>query len=287
MDNLNFWKTLRVLTTNICNYRCVFCHNEGQEMNANKLMLSFENLKLVIDALKKTSLKEIQFSGGEPFLNPDTLHMIQYVDNNTNYEIGCATNTIFLDENLMMQLSKTRIKLNIQFPATTQGDFHKITKTKNFEILLKKIDLLQRYNVKFGLNHCITNFNSDSVFSTIEFAKEKDLPLKLLPDLNSQISILQKEKIFSQLDEIMDSKEDTQMGAVKWKSKSNFQVKYIDSPCFYKNFETCKKYAEIRLLPDFKLQTCIMKQYQLDLKNSDRDLIKLKFQQVRNDFISC
>jgi len=254
-------------------------------------MLSFENFKLIINALKDTPLKEIQFSGGEPFLNPDTLQMIQYVDENTNYEIGCATNTTFLDENLILQLSKTRIKLNIQFPATTQDDFNKITKTENFEILLKNLQLLKQYKIKFGLNHCITDFDFDRIFSIIEFAIERDLPLKLLPDMKNDNSIFLKEKIFSFLDKILDLKEDSQNGAIKWKSKSNFQVKYIDSPCFYKDFEKCKNYAEIRLLPDCKLQTCIMKPYQCDevenLKNFDVNLIKIIFQQVWNSFISC
>jgi len=286
---MNFWKILRVLTTNICNYSCVFCHNEGQIMQENKQTLSFENLKFVIDALKNTPLMEIQFSGGEPFLNPDTLQMIQYVDENTDFEIGCATNATILDENTILQLSKTRTKLNIQFPATTQDDFDEITKTGNFETLLRKLQMLQQYDVKFGLNHCITEFNFNKVFSVIGFAKENDLSLKLLPDLKNKNSIVLKEKIFAYLDKVIDSKKNIQTGAVKWKSKSNFQVKYINSPCFYKDFGKCKNYAEVRLLPDFKLQTCIMKpnQFDADLKNLDSDSIRIKFQQVWNSFISC
>ena len=289
MGDLNFWKILRVLATNICNYRCVFCHNEGQPMHAYNQMLSFDNLKLVIDALKNTPLKEIQISGGEPFLNPDTFQMIQYIDKNTDYEIGCATNAFFLDENLIGKLSKTRIQLNIQFPATTQSDFNKITKTGNFEILLENLQLLQKHDVKFGLNHCITDFNYDKVFSVIEFAKENDLPLKLLPDLKNENTIVLKERIFAYLDKAIDSKNDIQTGAIKWKSKSNFHVKYIDFPCFHKDFKKCKSYSEVRLLPDFKLQTCIIKpnQFDADLKNLDSNSIRIKFQQVWNNFISC
>ena len=289
MDNIDFWKIVRVLTTNICNYRCVFCHNEGQVMQENKQMLSLENLKLIIEALKHTPLKEIQFSGGEPFLNPNTLRMIQYVDENTDWEIGCATNATILNKNIIQQLSKTRIKLNIQFPATTQDNFNKITKTGSFETFGNKIKLLTQHDVNFGLNHCITDCNFDNIFSVIEFAKENELSLKLLPDLKNDNSIVLKEKIFAYLDKIIDSKKDIQTGAVKWKSKSNFQVKYIDSPCFYKDFGKCRNYAEVRLLPNFKLQTCIMKpnQFDADLENLDSSSIRIKFQQEWNNFISC
>jgi cyclic pyranopterin phosphate synthase len=254
-------------------------------------MLSLDDFKRVIDALKGTPLKDIQFSGGEPFLNPNTLKMIQYVDKNTDLEIGCATNATYLDETIVSQLSNTRIKLNIQFPAITEDDFSTITKTGNLGILLDKIQLLYKHNVAFGLNHCFVDLNCDAIISVVKFAKENDLPLKLLPDIKNKHSMQLKEKIFSFLDEILDSKTNPQNGAIKWTSKSKFQVKYVDAPCFYRAFEKCKNYAEIRLLPDMTLQPCIMKtslcDESLSLKGIDGNLIKHKLQEVWNNFTNC
>ena len=33
---------MRILTTNKCNYRCIYCHNEGQEIKNQTQMLAFE-----------------------------------------------------------------------------------------------------------------------------------------------------------------------------------------------------------------------------------------------------
>jgi cyclic pyranopterin phosphate synthase len=291
MDDLKFWKILRVLTTNVCNYRCVFCHNEGQGKDAKKQMLLFDDFVLIIDVLKGTPLKDIQFSGGEPFLNPDTLRMILHVDKFTDYEIGCATNATLLDEKTVKQLSNTRVKLNLQFPSTTDKCFSEITQTGQLGILLEKIQLLKRHKVAFGLNHCFIDSDFDKIVSVIEFARKHDLPLKLLPNIKSKPSILFKEKIFGLLDDMLDSKTNPQNGSIKWKSDSDFQVKYVDSPCFHKNFEKCKNYAEIRLLPDMSLQPCILQPSSLakniSIKAKGSNLIKNIFQEVWNSFISC
>jgi cyclic pyranopterin phosphate synthase len=269
----------------------VFCHNEGQEKQAKKQMLSFDDFLLVINALKDTPLIDIQFSGGEPFMNPDTLKMIQYVDKNTNFEIGCATNATLLDETIVKQLVNTRIKLNLQFPATNADDFSLITKNGDLGILLDKIQLLQANNITFGLNHCFVDSDFDKIIAVMDFAQKHDLLLKLLPDINNEHSTRLKDEIFFYLDEIMDSKMNPHNGSIKWKSKSNFQVKYVDAPCFYRDFEKCKNYAEIRLLPDMSLQPCILKAKGYDgnfsIKAIESNLIKHKLQEVWNNFTNC
>jgi cyclic pyranopterin phosphate synthase len=232
---------------------------------------------------------------GEPFLNSETLKMIIYADKNTDYEIGCATNATLLNEEIIGQLSETRIKLNIQFPAINPDNFINITQSGKLDALLEKFRLLQNHKVQFGLNHVITDTNFESLKDVIEFAGTNNYPLKLLPDLNNVESVLLKDKIFPFLDEMTDARIDKQTGAIKWVTKtdngSEFQVMYVDSPCFYKNFNICKNFAEIRLLPNMRLQTCIKKQSysQSDfvVNNCDKESIKLKFQQAWNDFISC
>lgn len=61
------WDKLRVLVTNRCNYRCPFCHNEGQEKDNRVGMMSVESFKQLINYLDGQELSEINFSGGEPF----------------------------------------------------------------------------------------------------------------------------------------------------------------------------------------------------------------------------
>ena len=39
------WDKIRALVTNGCNYRCPFCHNEGQEKGAAVSYMTFDEFK--------------------------------------------------------------------------------------------------------------------------------------------------------------------------------------------------------------------------------------------------
>ena len=74
------WDKLRILVTNRCNYRCPFCHNEGQEKEVLVGMMSVEKFKQLINYLGGQELSEINFSGGEPFLHKEIVDMIVYAN---------------------------------------------------------------------------------------------------------------------------------------------------------------------------------------------------------------
>jgi cyclic pyranopterin phosphate synthase len=257
--------------------------------------MPFDSFKVIINSLTDSPLKEIHFSGGEPFTNPDTIKMIQYANDYTVWDIGCATNTSLLSEDTITQLSKTRVKLNIQFPSIRQDEFSDITRNGDWGVLCNKLNLLKQYNIPFGLNHVLTEQNITQVRSVIDYAQSNGFSIKLLPDINVPQFVQYKDGIFSFLDNIAETRINKGTGAIKWKVKTlkgtHIQVMYIDHPCYSKNIGVCKSFAEIRLLPNLTLQPCIKKatSVQLDspVKIGDENSIKLKFQEVWENFISC
>ena len=118
-----YWDKIRILVANGCNYRCRFCHNEGQSKYSPSQYMSFENLKTLIDFIQDQDVAELCFSGGEPFLNRDLVRMIRYADENTASDIGCATNLSLITNTQIQELSSTRVKFNIQFPFASDADF--------------------------------------------------------------------------------------------------------------------------------------------------------------------
>lgn len=296
MGDLKFWKILRVLTTNTCNYQCKFCHNEGQEKpSLKKINLQFNDYKTIIDSLKSTPLEEVHFSGGEPFMNPETLKMILYTNDTTDFDLGCATNATFLTEEIIKQLANTRIKLNIQFSAIKETEFTNITKSGDLSKVLAKMELLIKHNVKFGLNHVLQSDSSNSIEEVVDFVVKNGLSIKLLPDLNNINNNDLKNKIFPFLDSIATKKINKGTGAWKWwingSNNTEVTVMYIDSPCFYDDINTCKEYSEVRLLPNLKLQTCIKKnelvEFDFEIIENNKSLIKNKFQESWISFTGC
>ncbi len=257
-----YWDKIRILVANGCNYRCRFCHNEGQSKHSPSQYMSFENLKTLIDFIQDQDVAELCFSGGEPFLNRDLVRMIRYADENTASDIGCATNLSLITNTQIQELSSTRVKFNIQFPFASDADFRDSTGTGNYMKVVETIKKVQDSGINIGLNSVIQSLDMSKLVQVLEFALENELPLKLLPQIGLAGSDRFKEKIYPLLQEKAVERIDKGTGAIRYtleKGNHRTTVLYIDSPCFTKDIERCRKYGEVRVLPDMTLQSCILK----------------------------
>ena len=300
MESVSFWKVLRVLTTNACNYKCVFCHNEGQEKydGQSNRTLKLKDFKFIVSALGEAGLSEIQFSGGEPFMNIETLPMILWANDHTSLELGCATNTQFFDDDIIRALARTRIKLNIQFPSLSERKFEAITKTTLYRPMLQNLVKLKDAGVDFSLNYVLLTPDTSDFEDILPFLIDQQISIKILPFVNKQTLKRNefRKYMIPLLDGISHQYEDMNNGSLKWRVKisndKDIIVKYIDSPCFGFEFDICKNYAEIRLLPDLTIQSCLIDtsgnlKLDFDLCEPNQARVQETFQTAWKNFTHC
>jgi cyclic pyranopterin phosphate synthase len=286
-----FWNKLRILVTNQCNYKCPFCHNEGQGKNEKTQMMDFAKFKTFVDYCVGQEISELHFSGGEPFLNKDIVRMIQYVNDNTDWGIGCATNLSRITETQISELSRTRIKFNIQFPYANSSLFKASTGNGDYEHIVKQLSLVSSANIPVGLNAVVQNDDICNIENLLHFSVENGVALKLLPQIGLRNSSLFKETIYPLLKRYAIDYIDKGTGATRWIIQidgKNTTVLYIDSPCFTKDINTCRMFGELRIHPDFEVQPCIMKsgQSRIDLSKGKDEVIK-ELSLLWNDFKKC
>lgn len=256
------WDKFRILVTNKCNYRCPFCHNEGQDKECYIEMMRSADLYIFIDMIKDLPISEFNFSGGEPFMNSDIAEMIEYASQHLTCDISCATNLSLITEEQIARLAKTRVKFNIQFPYITETDFKISTGNGKLQRILQNIELVRKYNIKIGLNTVVQNSNINSYRNMILFAIKEELPLKLLPQIETDYSHKYKEALYPILEQYAVEFLDKKSGATRWileHEGHRTSVLYIDSPCFYRDIAQCKNFSELRIHPDFTIQSCMMK----------------------------
>ena len=72
-------KTLWINTGTLCNLTCRNCYIESSPKNDRLVYISFSEVVAYLDEIKANDLgtAEIGFTGGEPFMNPDLLDMIE------------------------------------------------------------------------------------------------------------------------------------------------------------------------------------------------------------------
>lgn len=290
MKKIN-WDKIRILVTNNCNYKCPFCHNEGQKKTSSKNTMSFDDFKRFVDMLKGQTLSEINISGGEPFLNRDVTSMILYLCNEFSCDISCATNLSLITDEDIDRLERSRVKFNIQFPYVASEPFHQSTGNGDLPFILEKIDKIRNKGIDIGLNTVIQSEDKDVYEKVILFAIEKELPLKLLPQIGNNNSIQYKDLIYPILERYAIEFKDKMSGATRWTLVNGGRrtvVLYIDSPCFAKDINRCRNYGEIRIQPNFFAQTCINKQDgALLLINEGSKIVLNQLSELWKNFTEC
>lgn len=292
MSNSIYWDKLRILVTNNCNYRCPFCHNEGQATRDIVRIMDYDSFKLLIDALKDEDVSEICFSGGEPFLDKKIIEMIKYVSNKTNWEVSCATNLSLITQQHLSQLVGIPLKFNIQFPYTNPKMFQQSTRNGNLDKVRTNIRMVKEAGLELGLNCVIQSNTVAHVEDMVDFALHEKLPLKLLPQIGLANSKDFKQFVFPILERYAISRLDKGTGAVRWVLEKNgfkTSVLYIDSPCFTHDIDKCRNYSEIRILPDMSLQACIQNPSAVTLLDltKGQDSIKNQFREAWKNLKHC
>ena len=259
MQKKNSWNILRVLTTNACNYRCIYCHNEGQ-VEKNSKIIDLNQFIRIYKIAEQVGINEVRFSGGEPLINPNTICMIEWLNQNSNVEIGLATNGSLVTEEIAKRLGNTRTMVTLHFPSVGNEKYHYVT-GQNWQLFLQCVDAFDNFGVDYSFNFTLFPEIIDSLDKVVEYVISKGKRVKLLPYLDSSFRNLSESlirEIFTKLDlqdnEYIYVKE---AGYSLWEYKNKGCVKLIDSPCYKKDIDLCKTYGEIRLLPDLSLMNCI------------------------------
>jgi len=94
--------------TKKCNLHCQHCAPTSGEGFSNELTL--QEIKKVIDDLKKLGVLTIIFTGGEPFLRQDFLEILEYT-HKKDLGISILTNGLLITPAILNRLSKLNIQL--------------------------------------------------------------------------------------------------------------------------------------------------------------------------------
>jgi radical SAM protein with 4Fe4S-binding SPASM domain len=84
---MNFPKTISFTLTNACNLRCKMCGQWSEEgyMHKNNLVaqhsLSLEDWKRLVDEIAAHNITSVIIRGGEPFLFPGIIELLEYINN--------------------------------------------------------------------------------------------------------------------------------------------------------------------------------------------------------------
>ncbi len=178
-------KRIRLSLTEKCNYSCIFCHEEGMDMQSCRGKKSEQEMYSLLLELKKKNYNVITFTGGEPLLEKEAL--LKYLsfmkENDYLPSISIVTNGYLLDDDFINKVKQYpgKLKFNISLHTTDPTSYISIVTPKNkdknaFEVVSKNLIKLKEQGLKFKLNFVLLktiNTELNQIQHILDFAFEK------------------------------------------------------------------------------------------------------------------
>lgn len=134
--------------TDTCNLSCMHCSRK-ELLNSSKHNF-ISNWREIVDKLSDNGVIQIFLTGGEPFLHPDILDMIQYIKERKIY-IAILTNGLLLTENMLNKLESMLIDdfdyIQISVDGIT-NTYEFMRKGAKFNQLEHRLNLISNYSIK-------------------------------------------------------------------------------------------------------------------------------------------
>lgn len=174
----------RFLLSQLCNYNCSFCHNEGLEKSKLIRWLDAEDyVFLYRTGYIHKGFSTVTLSGGEPLLNKSVINIASKL-----YKEGAVitltTNAFYLDRQI--EIGKYISYINISIHSMRENKYEKIVRRKGtFKNVINNISNFAKTfcNVPICLNVSLINkYNNDekSINEVLEFAKKINAKVKFI-----------------------------------------------------------------------------------------------------------
>jgi radical SAM protein with 4Fe4S-binding SPASM domain len=148
--------------TGECNLRCAHCYNFEGKRQDNEL--STVEIKRTLEEMSAFGVKNISFSGGEPFVRKDMLDIVNHAVNLGFDSVGVSTNGILLDRDTVRQLTAAKLNIQISIDGDDAPSHDKARGVKGaFDGAIKSIRLLLEEGVHTSVCTTATTRNVERI----------------------------------------------------------------------------------------------------------------------------
>jgi GTP 3',8-cyclase len=122
---------LRISITQRCNYRCAYCHREGEVQRANRSaeLMSVEEVVRIAKVAVSLGIARIKLTGGEPLMRRDLPEIVSGIAAIPGLrDLSLTTNGLLLGEGMAKKLRDCGLRrVNISLPSLNPETYHKLT----------------------------------------------------------------------------------------------------------------------------------------------------------------
>jgi len=181
-------ESLRILVTAECNYRCFFCHLEGDPLGAparpgsKPPLMTPEDYSVVAEAAWRLGVESFKITGGEPLIRRDIVEIVESIASSApGSDISMTTNGMLL-EKLAYPLAEAGLRrVNVSIHSLKRDRYKFITGVDGLDRAVRGVRAAVEAGLKVKVNALILRgVNEDEVFDLIEFSRGIGAVLQLI-----------------------------------------------------------------------------------------------------------
>lgn len=143
--------------TNRCNFNCKHCNMDSGKAQEDEL--TFNEACKLIDEFAANNVKNICFTGGEPFSRPDFIDICEYAINQGVYVCVTTNGSLITEELVNNHLYKFQlIRVSIDGVDAEQHDYFR-NKPGAYEKAMSSIEYMLKSGCNVGVVTCVSKLN--------------------------------------------------------------------------------------------------------------------------------
>ncbi len=255
---------LRVSLTQRCNYRCSYCHHEG-ELSPSNEMTTEEILRIVKIAVS-LGMSKVKLTGGEPLLREDILEIVKGISEISGIvDLSMTTNGSLLGQLARELCENGLMRVNINFPSLNSEVYKELTGGNIDEVIagIKEAVNVGLYPVKLNML-VLRGINDKEIPEMIDFARENKVILQLIELEPINIDSAYYLNHHYSLDDIENELKKQAYKVKTRKYMHNRRIYFLQDVKVevihpIENTEFCMHCTRLRVTSDGKLKPCLMR----------------------------
>ncbi len=256
-------RSLRITVTHRCNYKCFYCHMEGEEGGDE---LTVNDIARLVRVGRELGIDKVKLTGGEPLSRRDIVDVVKAISDVGVADLAMTTNGSLLQE-LVEELVEAGLKrVNVSLPSLKKEVFEKITGVNMLDRVVGGLLKAKDFDLRpIKLNTVLLKgLNDAEVWDLMEFAGRHGFILQVIELEPLGVASELYDKYHATLDAIEEWLENR---AVKVEERKDMQnrkqynlgyvkvelVKAVNNP------EFCMHCTRLRVTADGKLKPCLMR----------------------------
>lgn len=181
IDQLPFKRVWCELTNN-CNLKCLHCYANAGEKNIQDL--DIKNIYSFIDGISKKGCKELQLTGGEPFLRKDIWEIVSHIKTLNIDCIEIFTNLTLVTKNDINLMKEHGVKIATTFLGPNEEIHDSITQRKgSFANLISSVEKIQNYDIPLQVAIIVMRQNEKYITQIKEFLDKRQITYRMPDDV--------------------------------------------------------------------------------------------------------